>query len=120
MTEVDRIKSLAKYRGIKYSTIAAELGLNANFLNDIALGKCSLSAGRLERIADFLGTTPEYLRGETDEKNKPAPKNENEPIVDTNELNLIVQFYKCFSEEGQKELMQKAFDIWAQERHNKP
>lgn len=120
MIEVERIKDLARYRGVKYSEIATELGLNANFLNDVNAGKCKLSGARLEKIADYLDTTVEYLRGETDEKNKPTPKVESELTVDTNELNLIVQFYKCFSDEGQKELMEKAFDIWQKEHSNNP
>ena len=119
MIEVERIKELAKEKGLSLRKMYINLDLPQEYLRDVNSGKTTLKEIRLEKIADYLNTTVEYLRGETDEKNKPAPKTENELIVDSNELNLIVQFYKCFSDEGQKELMEKAFDIWQKEHGKK-
>lgn len=120
MLEVDRIKERAKAKDISLRKLYRALELPQEYLRDVNAGKTTLSEARLEKIADYLDTTVEYLRGETDEKNKPAPKNENELVVDTNELNLLVQFYKCLSEDAQKELMAKALEIWTEDRHNKP
>ena len=118
MLEVDRIKELAKSRGMKFSSLASELGLNPNFLNDVAAGKCRLSEKRLEQIAEILETTTKYLHGETDEKNKPTPEIGNEPTFDNNDINLLVQFYKGFSDEQRKELVAEAFRIWQKEQNN--
>lgn len=119
MLEVDRIKERAKAKDISLRKMYRELELPQEYLRDVNAGKSSLTELRLEKIADYLDTTVEYLRGETDEKNKPAPETENEPVIDDEGINLLIQFYKFFSEDGQKQLMQKAFDIWQEERSNK-
>jgi len=119
MLVTDRIKECAKKKRLSVAAICAEIGMSRGYIRDVEAGKSRITEERLEKIAEFLGTTPEYLRGETDEKNKPAPETENEPIVDDEGINLLIQFYKFFSEDGQKQLMQKAFDIWQEERSNK-
>ena len=108
MLEVDRIKERAHAKNISLKKFYIDLKLPQEYLRDVNAGKSSLTESRLEKIADYLDTTVEYLRGETDEKNKPTPQIESE-------LNLIFQFYKCFSEDGKRELMEKAFEIWQRE-----
>jgi len=119
MDVIDRIKGLAKMNGFSLERLYAEAELPKAYLRDVRAGKSTLTNPRLNKIAEILNTTPEYLRGETDEKNKPAPETENEPVIDDEGLNLLIQFYKFFSEEGQKKLMQKALDIWQEERSNR-
>lgn len=63
---------LAKEKGISQAFICGKLGLRRTYLSDVRLGKDSLSNERLSMIADILNTTPEYLKGETDIKEKPA------------------------------------------------
>lgn len=76
MCEIDRIKELAKEQKRSLSYICAQIGVANNYLTDIARGKNTLKPDRLAQIADILGTTPEYLRGETDIKEKPAENGE--------------------------------------------
>lgn len=76
MVEIERIQMLRKEKGIKISSICSQLNLNPNYLNDVAKGKSHLPGDRLVQIAEILGTTPEYLRGETDVKEKPTPSGE--------------------------------------------
>lgn len=118
MIEVDRIKERAKAKDISLKKLYKELELPQEYLRDVNAGKSSLSEVRLNKIADFLDTTPEYLRGETDEKNKPTPATESEPVFDNNDINLLVQFYKGFSDEQRKELVAEAFRIWQKEQSN--
>lgn len=76
MYEIDKIKKLAKEQGKSLSFICAQLKTSRTFFLDVERGKSSLKPDRLAQIADILGTTPEYLRGETDIKEKPAENGE--------------------------------------------
>ena len=55
------------------SFVSTQLGLRRTYLKDVKAGRSSIPA---DRLADILGTTPEYLRGETDIKEKPAENGE--------------------------------------------
>ena len=70
MANIDKIKALAKEKGVKQNYICAQLGLQYSYLNDVEKGKNKLTEERLRIIADILGTTPEYLKDETDVKEK--------------------------------------------------
>ena len=72
MSTIDRVLQLVKEKGISQAFICGKLGLRRTYLGDVRLGKDSLPDDRLAIIADILGTTPEYLKGETDVKEKPA------------------------------------------------
>ena len=86
MEIIDRIKECAKIKRLSISAICAEIGMSRGYIRDVEAGKSKIPPERLKKIADFLGTTPEYLRGETDEKNKPAPATESEPAFDDNDI----------------------------------
>lgn len=76
MCEITKIKALAKEQGKSLSYICKQLNVANNYLTDVAAGRNQLKPDRLAQIADILGTTPEYLRGETDIKKKPAENGE--------------------------------------------
>lgn len=78
MSIIDRVLQLAKEKGISQAFICGKLGLRRTYLSDVRLGKDSLSNERLSMIADILNTTPEYLKGETDIKEKPTARNGDE------------------------------------------
>ena len=67
MVNVNKIKSLAKDQGIKIKYICGQLSLAEGYLSNVQSGKTAMTEERLEKIADILHTTPEYLRDETDE-----------------------------------------------------
>lgn len=71
MYTIDRVLQLAKEKGISQAFICGKLGLRRNYLSDVRIGKDNLSDDRLVIIADILNTTPEYLKGETDKKERP-------------------------------------------------
>lgn len=74
--KIDRIEELAKEKGLSLSYINAQIGMRRTYLAEVKKGRSSIPADRLAQIADILGTTPEYLRGETDIKEKPAENGE--------------------------------------------
>lgn len=74
--KIDRIEELAKEKGLSLSYINAQIGMRRTYLAEVKKGRSSIPADRLAQIADILGTTPEYLCGETDIKEKPAENGE--------------------------------------------
>ena len=72
MEIVKKIKFLAQERGIKLNFICAQLGLTSRtYFHDIEKNGRTIPADKLSIIADILNTTPEYLLGLTDKKEKP-------------------------------------------------
>ena len=80
---LDRIKDSSKAMGWSLSFLASKLGLTASYFTDVKNGKTKIPEYRLIAIAELLNTTPEYLKGETDIKEKPISQNS------TNGLNNV-------------------------------
>lgn len=72
LSAIDKILNILKEKGISQAFVCGKLGLRRSYLADVRIGKDNLSDDRLAVIADILNTTPEYLKGETDIKEKPA------------------------------------------------
>lgn len=64
---VDRIKELSTKNGITMKYLCDCLGKRRGFLSEVRCGKDKIDEHELVVIADILHTTPEYLRGETDD-----------------------------------------------------
>lgn len=86
MCNIDKIKSLAREKGVKIKYICAQLGLAETYLSNVKNGKDRMTQDRLEQIADILETTVEYLTDETDD---PSPK-EKEPVTALDEVESAV------------------------------
>ena len=71
------MNALAQEKGIKKAHICRKLGKPVYYLRDVERNRSDIQGESLQIIADILGTTPEYLSGETDEKSPPAPKSES-------------------------------------------
>lgn len=69
--KTDRIRSLAKERDITLSAICRKLNVKPVYFIDIDKSGRNIPPDKLQVIADTLNTTPEYLKGETEEKEKP-------------------------------------------------
>lgn len=68
IVNIDKIKALAKSKGISITHLCSAVGQGPYYLNDVKNklnGK--MPDERLQIIADKLGTTAEYLRDETDD-----------------------------------------------------
>ena len=79
---INRIKALSKEQGTSLTFMYKKIGLPSGFLRDYKDGKTSLTEERLFAIANFLNTTPEYLNGKTDIKEKAAPVSGNDFSLD--------------------------------------
>ena len=66
MDTLNRILDLLKKQGKGQIELAEALGIHKNNVSDWKAGRSKSYTKYLYQIADFLGTTPEYLRGETD------------------------------------------------------
>ena len=67
MFQYERFEALLKSRGVTKTFIARSLGRSASLCQDWKQQKSQPSDKQLSTVARLLGTTPEYLRGETDE-----------------------------------------------------
>ena len=74
----DRFETLLKARGITKTFIARSLGRSATLCQDWKQQKSQPNEQQLNEVARILGTTPAYLRGETDEV---FPDTEDEEMV---------------------------------------
>ena len=71
-----RIKSLCAQNGISQKFVSESTGHGQYFLNDVWQGKRTMSDSDFEKAAEALRTSPDYLKGETDD---PTPINTNSP-----------------------------------------
>lgn len=60
MTTFDRINELCKKRGISITALEVELGFGRGSIGKLKKGT-TMSSARLQKIADRLGTTTDYL-----------------------------------------------------------
>lgn len=81
MVNINKIKTLAKNQGITIAFICKQLGNGRGYLNDVANGKNTMPDERIRKTAQILGTTFEYLTGQTDD---PKPKNKKPPEIISN------------------------------------
>ena len=65
--QYERFEALLKSRSITKTFIAKTLNRSATLCQDWKQRKSQPSDTQLREVARILGTTPEYLRGETDE-----------------------------------------------------
>lgn len=84
--DIDRIKELAKSNGLSMKYLAEKIGKYPGFLSCVRNGTDRINDDELQVIADILNTTPEYLKGETDIKEKPATSKDDELDKEFSEL----------------------------------
>ena len=105
LSNVQRIKELAKERGIRMGYIYEKIGCSRSKFSDVESGKSSISEREYAIIANILNTTPEYLKGETDTKDtkeKPATSQDDELISalkDPQIMKLVKRLYDAPKEE---------------------
>ena len=72
MLRIDRLLERAKARGVAQAHLAELVGRKRYYISDLTRDGTQPSAETVEVWADALSTTPAYLLGETDEKEKPT------------------------------------------------
>lgn len=72
MVNIDKIKALAKEKGVSITFLCQAIGQGAYYFNDVKRRNGSIPDERLRKIADMLETTPDYLTDKTEQKEKPT------------------------------------------------
>lgn len=85
MFDYDRLKELIKEKGITQKFIADKLGRKPSIFQAWRNGSSTPNVDQIKIIAEILQTTPQYLLGQTDEKNPTTQGdgvNENDELLD--------------------------------------
>lgn len=104
MSTVDRITNLAKEKGITQAFISSKIGVHRNWLSCVRRDNVKISDERIAIIADILGTTTAYLKGETDD---PSPDNKKSPsevdeLLQQPDITELLALYRSLPEKEQK------------------
>ncbi len=100
MIRYDRIQELANLCGKKKSFLSKAMGFSPRYLIDAKKQNTNIADEPLQILAKELKTTPEYLRGETDDPGiKEAPATEGE-----GDDGKIAQFIRSASAEELDEI----------------
>jgi transcriptional regulator with XRE-family HTH domain len=79
---IEKIKSLAKEKGISISFICESVGMGRGYLNDIKKSNGGdIPDDRLDIIIGILNTTIDYLTDKTDIKEKPASIDADDELI---------------------------------------
>ena len=81
MVNLNKIKALCKEKGWNLSFLSKKLSLAPSYFTDVKNGKTNISESRLIVIADLLDTTVEYLKDETDIKEKSSMPSDDQVKV---------------------------------------
>lgn len=104
---VDRIIAYSKSKGISQVYICKTLGVDRTWLRTVKRDNTNISEERLNKIADILGTTVAYLKGETDD---PTPDNKKSPsitdeLLKRSDINELLELYNSFSPKEQEQIL---------------
>lgn len=94
MVRYDRIIALSEMCGKKRSFLSQVMGFSSRYLVDAKKQNTNIADKPLRILANELNTTPEYLRGETDDPciKKDAPTgNADERDLDASLIRRLVQ-----------------------------
>ena len=94
-SKIPRLFEFMKNRGVTAAALARAMQISQGNVTQWKMGRAAPSAGVLLSIAGYLGTTPEYLRGETDDPS-PAEGKGNSGDIDalTEQEKLIVKIFR--------------------------
>lgn len=111
---LDRIFALCKEQGKSQVDLANFLGISKNNVTDWKGGRSRSYEKYLYQIAAYLGTTPEYLRGETAEKEKAAASGD----LSASEARLL-SLFRALNADGQARAVETLEDMVAGGRYKK-
>ena len=102
---IDRIKALAKEKGIKLKFICANLGVAESYLGNVRSGRDRMTPERLKIIADILSTTPEHLSGE--------PETSHSSEVPDIRLEKITSIFQNLPDDESKDRLLRVVEAFA-------
>jgi transcriptional regulator with XRE-family HTH domain len=113
MVNINKIKQLAKEKGLKLSFLCEKIGASRYRLYDWERGKSFPTENEIQTIADLLGTTVDYLTDKTDKKEKPLVNGDEELTEYLEELKTRPEMRMMFqlAKGATKEDVEKAVKI---------
>ena len=100
-SRIPRLFELMDELNITAATLSRDLKISKGNVTDWKMGRANPSKLALSAIADYLNTTPEYLLGETDEKNTPRENPEGLDEIDAE----IIKVFSSLSDEKKQQAL---------------
>lgn len=75
MLNINKVKGLAKQKGLSLSFVLSKINEQPSYLFNLAKGKRKINEHKIKVLADALGTTYAYLTDETDDPSSPFERN---------------------------------------------
>ena len=117
--QYERFETLLKARGITKTFIARSLGRSATLCQDWKQQKSQPTEKQLREVARILGTTPAYLRGETDEVSPNADSEELAQLLTSlREREDMRMLFKLAQDASPEDVRQAVKIIEALRRHD--
>ncbi|MCT3072553.1 XRE family transcriptional regulator [Leuconostoc citreum] len=116
MTLISRTKDIAKLRGLSLDDVALKAGLSAKSIYN--WGRNSPKSENLQKVADVLHVSTDYLLGRTDEMNATSSDKKVTDILD-NETILAFDGMEIAEEDKEKLREYARFIIEQRQRGNK-
>lgn len=116
MTLISRTKDIAKLRGLSLDDVALKAGLSAKSIYN--WGRNSPKSENLQKVADVLHVSTDYLLGRTDEMNTTSSDKKVADILD-NETILAFDGMEIAEEDKEKLREYARFIIEQRQRGNK-
>lgn len=115
MFRYDRLDALVSETGKKKNYLSARMGHSGRYLNDAKKQNIQIKPADVEILAQELGTTPEYLYGETDKKEEPLTVNGEELSA----KELALKFVDDLAAEGDEQALWEIFERLSQKMQKK-
>lgn len=111
MSIYDRINEIRKSKGIKWKYLNENIpGAYSSRMTELKNGKTSLSTEQLSIVASILGTTTDYLLGNTDDPT-PAGQKERPPAGGGEPIDPVTQELIEFANTASPEKRRAALEI---------
>lgn len=82
MVNYNKLQEMMKEKGLSQSFISEKIGMSRNYIKDCKRLNADIPEDRLEKIADLLGTTTDYLSDRSDD----ASQKQKKPAAISDEL----------------------------------
>ena len=116
----ERFEALRLARGVTKTFIAQSLGRSSTLCQDWKQQKSQPNDAQLREVARILGTTPAYLRGETDDPNPASDRDaELEQLLSSlREREDMRMLFKLAQDASPEDVLQAVKIIEALRRHD--